>query len=121
LEKFSRICVEAVNKLEGRKDLNLIQIIKCAGRLEDSYLDDGFILNKNTEIEGLNNPKILIANTSMDTDKIKIMGAKISVQSVSELSEIESAEKKRMKEKIKKICSSKFDCFINRQLIYDYP
>jgi T-complex protein 1 subunit beta len=121
LKKFSKTCVQAVNNLEGRTDLDLIQIIKCAGRLEDSYLDDGFILHKNIEVETLKNPKILVANTPMDTDKIKVFGAKVCVKSIDELSQIEEAEKKRMREKVERICTSKIGCFINRQLIYDYP
>ena len=48
---------------------------KQGGTLTDSFLDNGFLLDKKI---GLNQPKrvenarILIANTPMDTDKIKV-------------------------------------------------
>ena len=56
----------------------------------------GFLLEKKI---GVNQPKriedarILIANTSMDTDKIKVFGSKVRVQSTAKLAEIEKAEK----------------------------
>ncbi|EOB14149.1 T-complex protein 1 subunit beta [Nosema bombycis CQ1] len=34
---------------------------------------------------------------------------------------MEQIEHEKMKAKIENICSRTFDCFINRQLIYDYP
>ena len=37
--------------------------------------------------------KILIANTSMDTDKIKIYGSRVKVDSMNKVAEIEMAEK----------------------------
>ncbi|WUR02815.1 T-complex protein 1 subunit beta (CCT2) [Vairimorpha necatrix] len=121
LEKFTNMCIKAVEGLEGKTDLNLIQIIKCPGKLEDSYLDDGFILNKEAVIKTIKNPKILLANTSLDQDKIKVFGAKINVSSVSDLAEMERIERDKMNSKIENICQNKIDCFINRQLIYDYP
>lgn len=57
-----------------------IQIIKKpGGKLGDSYLADGFVLNKSFGIgqpHRIENAKILIANTPMDTDKIKIYGSR---------------------------------------------
>ena len=41
----------------------------------------------------LENCKILLANTQMDTDKIKIFGSKVRVDSSSKVAEIEEAEK----------------------------
>jgi T-complex protein 1 subunit beta len=121
LERFCEMCVNAVERLEDRNDLELIQIIKCTGKLEASYLDDGFILKKDTEVKEMKNPKILVANTAMDQDKIKVFGAKLNMSSVSELAEMERVEKLRIQEKVEKIARSRVDCFINRQLIYDYP
>ena len=43
----------------------------------------------------MENAKILIANTSMDTDKIKIFGARIKVEGTAKLAELERAEKVR--------------------------
>jgi T-complex protein 1 subunit beta len=64
---------------------------------------------------------ILIANTPMDFDKIKIFGARVKVSSYAEVAEIEKAEKEKMKQKVNKILKYKPNVFINRQLIYDYP
>ena len=69
----------------------------------------------------MENAKILIANTAMDTDKIKIFGARVTVESTAGLAEIERAEKDKMKAKVEKIKAHGINCFINRQLIYNWP
>lgn len=124
-EHFATLAVDAVLRLKGSTNLNNIQILKIpGGKLSDSFLDEGFILEKKF---GINQPKkvedvnILISNTSMDTDKVKIFGAKFKVDSTSKLAELEKAEKLKMKNKIEKIKKFNINCFINRQLIYDYP
>jgi len=96
-ERFAKLCVDAVLRLKGSTNLDLIQIIhKPGGKMEDSYLDEGFLLDKKI---GTNQPKriekakILIANTPMDTDKVKIFGARVTVESTAGLAEIERAEK----------------------------
>ena len=43
----------------------------------------------------LENAKILVANTAMDTDKVKIYGSRVRVESLSKVAEIEEAEKQR--------------------------
>jgi len=63
----------------------------------------------------------MIANTQMDTDKVKILGSKVKVDSVMKVAEIEEAEKQKMKRKVEKILAYKPDVFINRQLVYNYP
>ena len=63
----------------------------------------------------------MVANTQMDSDKIKIMGSKVKVDSIMKVADIEEAEKMKMKRKIDKIIEYKPDVFINRQLIYNYP
>jgi len=63
----------------------------------------------------------MIANTQMDADKVKILGAKVKVDSIMKVAEIEEAEKQKMKRKVNKILEYKPDVFINRQLIYNYP
>ena len=75
-EFFAKIAVDAVVRLKGSGNLQAIQIIKKqGGTLTDSFLDTGFLLDKKP---GVNQPKrvenarILIANTPMDTDKIKV-------------------------------------------------
>ena len=106
-------------------NLDAIQIIKkLGGCLEDSYLDEGFLLDKKIGVnqpKRIENAKILIANTPMDTDKIKVFGSRVRVDAVSKVAELELAEKEKMKDKVGKILDHKCNVFINRQLIYNYP
>ena len=124
-EHFSNLAVEAVLRLKGSGNLDYIKIIKKpGGTLKDSFLADGFILEKSISTgcpRIKENPKILVANTPMDHDKIKIFGSKVKVDSMLKVAEIEEAEKLKMKKKIDKILAHKPDVFINRQLIYNYP
>ena len=122
---FSNLAVDAVLRLKGSGNLDAIQIMKkLGGGLNDSYLDEGFLLNKKV---GLNQPKrvenakILIANTPMDADKIKIYAARVRVDAVSKVADLEMAEKEKMKAKVDKILKHGCNVFINRQLIYNYP
>ena len=66
-EHFATLAVDAVLRLKGSTNLNNIQIIKKAGgKLRDSYLDEGFILDKRigtNHPKRLENAKILVANT----------------------------------------------------------
>lgn len=122
---FANLAVDAILRLKGSTNLDHIQIIKkVGGKLSDSFLDEGFILDKKFGVgqpKKITNAKILIANTPMDTDKVKIFGAKFKVDSTSKLAELERAEKQKMKEKVEKIKNFKINCFVNRQLIYDWP
>ncbi len=45
----------------------------------------------------LEKARILIANTAMDTDKIKVFGSKVRVDSTAKVAELEMAEKVRKK------------------------
>lgn len=111
--------------MKGSGELNAIQIIKkTGGVLEDSFLDEGFLLDKKPGIhqpKRIENAKILIANTPMDTDKIKVFGSHVKVDSMAKIAELEVAEKEKMKDKVNKILSHNCNVFINRQLIYNYP
>merc|ERR1712203_50105 len=122
---FSKMAVDAVLRLKKSSNLDAIQIIKVqGGTLEESFLDEGFLLNKKPGVrqpKKIENAKILIANTAMDTDKIKIFGSKVRVDQVSKVAQIEKAEKEKMKAKVEKIVSHGINVFINRQLIYNYP
>jgi len=122
---FANLAVDAVLRLKGSVDLEHIQIIKKVGeKLVDSYLDEGFILDKKIAVgspKRLEKAKILIANTSMDTDKIKIFGARVKVDSTGKLAELERAEREKMKAKVEAIAAHGINCFVNRQLIYNYP
>jgi len=124
-QHFAKLCVDAVLRLKGRADLDHIQIVKkVGGSLDDSYLEEGFILDKRIGVgqpKRIENARILVVNTQLDTDKIKIFGARVKVDSVSKVAEIEEAEKKKMKDKVQKILDHKINCFISRQLIYNLP
>ncbi|KAJ7570675.1 hypothetical protein O6H91_01G131000 [Diphasiastrum complanatum] len=124
-EHFANLAVDAVLRLKGSGNLEAIQIIKKAGgSLRDSFLDEGFILDKRIGVgqpKRIENANILVANTAMDTDKIKIYGARVRVDSMSKVAEIEAAEKEKMKKKVQKIVAHGINCFVNRQLIYNYP
>ncbi|GBP79031.1 T-complex protein 1 subunit beta [Eumeta japonica] len=124
-EHFTKLAVDAVLRLKGSGNLKAIQIIKISGGiLEESFLDEGFLLNKKIGVhqpKRMENCNILIANTPMDTDKIKVFGSTIKVDSMAKIAELEVAEKEKMKDKVNKILAHKCNVFINRQLIYNYP
>ncbi|KAL9853476.1 T-complex protein 1 subunit beta [Geothlypis trichas] len=124
-DHFVKLAVEAVLRLKGSGNLEAIHVIKkLGGSLADSYLDEGFLLDKKIGVnqpKRIENAKILIANTGMDTDKIKIFGSRVRVDSTAKVAEIEQAEKEKMKEKVDRILKHGINCFINRQLIYNYP
>ena len=110
-----------INK-QGSGNLDAIQIIKkLGGNLSDSYLDEGFLLDKKIGVnqpKRVENAKILIANTSMDTDKIKVFGSRVKVDSVSKVADLEMAEKEKMKEKVEKIVKHGCNVFINRFVFF---
>ncbi|ORZ39159.1 T-complex protein 1 subunit beta [Catenaria anguillulae PL171] len=122
---FAELAVDAVLRLKGSTNLDNIQIIKKAGgRLIDSYLDEGFILDKKIGVncpKRIENATILIANTPMDTDKIKVFGARVRVDATGKLADLERAERDKMQDKVEKIKSHGINCFVNRQLIYNWP
>eukprot|EP01134_Creolimax_fragrantissima_P002034 CFRG2034T1 len=124
-DHFSTLAVDAVLRLKGGNNVDAIHLIKkLGGSISDSYLDEGFILDKKI---GVNQPKrienatIMVANTPMDTDKIKVFGAKVRVDATAKVADIEDAEKQKMKEKVEKIVGHGINCFINRNIIYNYP
>jgi len=124
-EHFAKLAVDAVLRLKGSGSLQAIQIIKkSGGTLQESFLEEGFLLDKKPGVhqpKRVENAKILIANTPMDTDKIKVFGSTIKVDSMAKVAELESAEKEKMKDKVNKILKHNCNVFINRQLIYNYP
>ena len=124
-DHFAELAVDAVLRLKGSTDLQAIQILKKpGGTIRDSFLDEGFILDKRIGVgqpKRVENAKILVANTSMDSDKIKIYGARVKADSLAKVAEIELAEKDKMKQKCEAIIGHGVDIFINRQLIYNYP
>jgi T-complex protein 1 subunit beta len=124
-EQFADLAVNAVLRLHGSGNLDYIKLIKKpGGTLQDSFIADGMILEKTISTgckHSAKNPRVMIANTPMDHDKIKIMGSKVKAESIKSIGDIEEAEKRKMKAKVDKILAYKPDVFINRQLIYNYP
>lgn len=122
---YAELAVDAVLRLKGKPNLDYIQVIKKpGGSLKDSFLSEGFILEKKIGIghkKVLEDCKVLVANCQMDTDKIKIYGARVKVDSFEAVAEIEAAEKEKMKNKVERIVKHGCNVFINRQLIYNYP
>merc|ERR1719313_354367 len=125
LDLFAELAVNAVERLGGSGILDNIQIIKKqGGSMRDSYLEPGFVLDKRIGVgqpKVLENARILVANTPMDTDKVKIYGAKVKTDSMSKVADIEEAETRKMMTKCQKIVDHGVNCFINRQLIYNKP
>eukprot|EP01105_Mastigella_eilhardi_P019781 TRINITY_DN466_c2_g1_i1.p1 TRINITY_DN466_c2_g1~~TRINITY_DN466_c2_g1_i1.p1 ORF type:complete len:543 (-),score=193.12 TRINITY_DN466_c2_g1_i1:97-1677(-) len=121
---FANLAVEAVTRLKGG-NLESIHIIKkTGGSLRSSFLEPGFLLEKKVGVgqpKRVENAKILLANTAMDTDKVKIFGSKVKVDSLDKVADIEAAERKRMLAKCQKIVDHGVNVFINRQLIYNLP
>merc|ERR1711935_1115933 len=117
-EHFAKLAVDAVLRLKGSNNLDLIQVIKkTGGTLKDSFLDEGFILEKQISVgcsRNKKNAKIMVANSPMDYAKVK-------VDSIEKVAEVEQAEREKMKQKCERILAYKPDVFINRQLIYNYP
>jgi T-complex protein 1 subunit beta len=124
-EHFAQLAVDAVLRLRGSTNLDHIQMIKkTGGRLADSYLAEGFILDKRPKAfaaSRLGPVRILLANTPMDADKVKIFGSRIRAASTEQLEDMERAERAKMKEKVEAIKAHGVNCFVNRQLIYDWP
>ncbi|MFH4978079.1 hypothetical protein AB6A40_004788 [Gnathostoma spinigerum] len=124
-DHFAKLAVDAVLRLKGSGNLEAIQVIKkLGGSMDESYLDEGFLLEKRpgmNQPRRIENARILIANTPMDTDKVKVFGSRVRVESVAKVAELEVAEKQKMKDKVAKIVAHNINVFINRQLIYNYP
>lgn len=124
-QHFADLAVTAVLRLKGSGNLDYIKLIKkTGGTLKDSFLADGFILEKSISTgcpKRKENARIMVANTPMDHDKVKIFGSKVRVDSMFKVAEIEEAEKQKMRKKVEKIIAHKPDVFINRQLIYNFP
>lgn len=122
---FSEMAVKAIERLRDPTRIDAISIIKIAGgTLSQSELIEGLILKCEFGIgqpKNITDAQILIANCPMDTDKIKIHGAKIETDSPDQLAAIEKAERDKMIVKCEKIATHKPTIFVNRQLIYNLP
>ena len=81
------------------------------------YCIVGFLLDKKMGVhqpKRIENAKILIANTPMDTDKIKVFGSRVRVDSMAKIAELELAEKEKMRDKVSKILKHNVNVFVNR-------
>jgi Chaperonin GroEL (HSP60 family) len=77
----------------------------------------GFLLDKKVGVhqpKRVENARILIANTPMDNDKIKVFGSHVRVDSLTKIAELELAEKEKMRDKVNKILKHNANVFINR-------
>lgn len=124
-DKFAEMAVQAIERLKDPSRIDAISILKISGgSLIDSEIVDGLILRCEFGVgqpQLVEKAKILIANTPMDSDKIKITGAKIETDSPEQLGKIEEAERAKMLAKCEKIVQHKPNIFVNRQLIYNLP
>lgn len=123
-ERFAKIAVDAVLRLNGSTDLERIAIVRrTGGKLEDSFLAEGLIFDKQIvgSIKKVTNAKILIANTAMDTDKVKIFGSKFKATGPEHMAQLEAAERDAMRTKVDRIKSHGVNVFVNRQLVYNWP
>eukprot|EP00914_Ancora_sagittata_P012474 GHVO01023992.1.p1 GENE.GHVO01023992.1~~GHVO01023992.1.p1 ORF type:complete len:546 (-),score=119.49 GHVO01023992.1:76-1665(-) len=124
-EHFATLAVDAIMRIGGSTNLDSIQVLKKPGStMRNSFLAEGFILEKKIGVgqpKTLKDCRVMVANTPMDTDKIKIYGARVSVDSFEGVREIEVAEKEKMAAKVDRIIAHGCNVFINRQLIYNYP
>ena len=82
-EHFAQLAVDAVLRLKGSTNLSYIQVIKkLGGSIKESFLEEGLILEKSISVgckRSLKNAKVLVANTPMDYDKVKIYGTRVRV------------------------------------------
>jgi T-complex protein 1 subunit beta len=121
LDALAQVAVTLSNRTE---DIGMINILKIpGGQVTDTYVEEGMLLECSTgpgQKKRVERPRVLVCNTALDSDKIKVFGAKANVSSPLELEMIESAEKRRMAKKVEHL-SSLADIIVNRQLIYDYP
>jgi chaperonin GroEL (HSP60 family) len=101
-----------------RAQVNIMDATGCLLVVQGFILDKRFGVGQKKHIE---NAKVLVANTPMDTDKIKMYGARVKTDSISKVAEIELAEKAKMKQKCEQIIAQGTNVFINRQLIYNFP
>lgn len=120
---FAELAVQAVLRLKGSGNLEAIQVIKKqGGTLRDSFIDEGFLLEKKFGVgqpKRIENAKILVINTAMDTDKIKIFGARVRTDSAATVGAIEVAEREKMKSKVEAMVKTGCNVVVNRQLIYN--
>lgn len=85
-QHFAQLAVDAVLRLKGSTNLSYIQVIKkLGGSIKESFLCEGLILEKNISVgckRSLKDCRVLVCNTPMDYDKVKIYGTRVRVESL---------------------------------------
>ncbi|EDS44834.1 chaperonin [Culex quinquefasciatus] len=92
---------EAKKLIEAMQAARSALIATAQNNSKDSFLD--FLLDKKPGVhkpKRIENAKILIANTQMATDKIKVFGSIIKMDSMARSVELEVVEKEKIKEKV---------------------
>ncbi len=112
-EDFFFAGMSPVSKILGRRDLGYSPVKPDIEKFLLFVFLLGFLLNKapgTHQPKRVENARILIANTPMDTDKIKVFGSRVRVENVAKVAEIELAEKEKMKDKVSVMSSQRFPC-----------
>jgi T-complex protein 1 subunit beta len=57
----------------------------------------------------------------MDSDRVKLCGTRVVFVSLVGIAELEGVERAKMRDKCDNVLSLGINCFVNRQLVYDFP
>jgi len=120
---FAELAVELVTRLENPAEIENIAILKCQGSdVRESCIAEGFILPVEFECDRpLSNPKIILVNAALDTDRLKFNGVQLNANSYDTVGKVAEAEHQSMSSKCEAIAETGCNLLINRQLIYDGP
>ncbi len=68
-------------------------------------------------------PQVADTETTEKTRRARVTGTLTphTAGRARQVADIEKAEKDKMKDKVKAICGHGINCFVNRQLVYNYP
>lgn len=120
LDHLAGLALSVSKRVSQIEMLNVIEV--PGGEVSESALHQGLMLECDigpAQKEQIDNPRVLVVNTHLDSDKVKVFSAKASVTSPGALAQLESAERERVARKIQRMCEHA-DVIISRQIIYDY-
>ena len=106
ISKFTHLLISVVF------DVHIVSKLSITPTHTHTLSSKGFLLEKKVGVnqpKRLENARILIANTATDTDKIKVLGSKVRVESTAKV-----AEEEKMRNKADLILKHNINCFINR-------
>eukprot|EP00923_Selenidium_pygospionis_P026548 GHVN01047463.1.p1 GENE.GHVN01047463.1~~GHVN01047463.1.p1 ORF type:complete len:333 (+),score=31.18 GHVN01047463.1:468-1466(+) len=69
----------------------------------------------------LTNPSILVANTNLSTDRVKLPAATITQSNLFLLDSLQKKENAHLRAKLQSIIDLHPNLVVNRQIVYDYP